>query len=66
MGILKEENAQGAAEYLLLLGGVIVIAIAAAVLYKNYVYGAGSAINSSTDMQNINQSLTDLSNKFNN
>ncbi len=65
MGILKEEAAQGAAEYLLLFGGVIVIAIVAAVLYKNYVNGAGNAINS-TDVQNINSKLSDLSNHIKN
>ena len=63
MGILKEEAAQAATEYLLLLGGVIVIAIVAAILYRNYVYGAGKEINS-TDVQNVNDKLGNLSNKF--
>jgi hypothetical protein len=65
MGILKEENAQGAAEFILIFGGVIVIVIIAAIFYKNYLNGAGNEINS-TDVDNINKSLNNLSNKFNN
>ena len=64
MGILKEENAQGAAEYILIFGGVIVIVIAAALYYKNYLNGMGTEINK-TDLQNINNSLTGLLTKFN-
>ena len=63
MGILKEENAQGAAEYILIFGGVIVIVIAAAIYYENYLNGAGNEINK-TDVQNINNSLTGLLTKF--
>ncbi len=65
MRILKEEAAQGAAEYILLLGGIIIIAIVAAVLYRNYVNEAGNAINS-TDVQNINKNLSSLSDKIKN
>ena len=36
MNFLKDEAGQGAAEYILLFGGVIVIAIAALVIYKAY------------------------------
>ena len=36
MEFLKDEGGQGAAEYILLFGGVIVIAIAALLIYKNY------------------------------
>ncbi len=34
MDFLKDEGGQGAAEYILLFGGVIVIAVAALVIYK--------------------------------
>jgi len=36
MKLLSDESGQGAAEYILLFGGVIVIAIAALVIYNNY------------------------------
>ncbi len=36
MEFLKDEGGQGAAEYILLFGGVIVIAIAALLIYKTY------------------------------
>ncbi len=34
MQMLKEENGQGSAELILLFGGIIVIAIAALIMYK--------------------------------
>ena len=64
MGILKEERGQGGAELLLIFGGIIVIAIAAGIYYKNYLNGTGQSI-SNTDVQNINKSLDNLTNKFN-
>ena len=36
MDIMKDEGGQGAAEYILLFGGVIVIAIAALLIYRAY------------------------------
>ncbi len=36
MNFLKDESGQGAAEYILLFGGVIVIAIAALIIYQSY------------------------------
>ncbi len=36
MKILYEEQGQGAAEYILLFGGVIVFAIAALLIYNSY------------------------------
>jgi hypothetical protein len=39
MDFFKDEGGQGAAEYILLFGGVIVIAIAALYIYYNYMEG---------------------------
>ena len=36
MEFLKDEGGQGAAEYILLFGGVIVIAVAALLIYNAY------------------------------
>jgi uncharacterized protein (UPF0333 family) len=63
MKILKEESAQGSAEFLMIFGGIIVIVVVAAIFYKNYLSGAGAEINK-TDVQNINDSLTNLTKKF--
>lgn len=63
MGIIKEEKAQGAAEYILLFGGVIVIVIIAAVYYKNYLNGSGEAIYTN-DTQDISNKLQGLKDKF--
>ncbi len=63
MGILEEETGQGAAEYLMIFGGVIVIVIAAAIYYNKYLSGMGQEINK-TDVDNINNSLTGLLPKF--
>ncbi|MDP3034374.1 MAG: class III signal peptide-containing protein [Methanobacteriaceae archaeon] len=52
MNFLKDEAGQGAAEYILLFGGVIVIAIAALVIYKSY-FGKTSPVNSTNDIQNV-------------
>ncbi|AEG18957.1 class III signal peptide-containing protein [Methanobacterium paludis] len=63
MGILKEESAQTSAELILIVGGIIVIAIVAAIFYKNYVNGLGNEINN-TDVANVNNNITDLKNEF--
>ncbi len=47
MKILKEETAQGSAEMILLFGGIIVIAIAALVFYRDYTEGLGNELNGS-------------------
>ncbi|GAB4310220.1 MAG: class III signal peptide-containing protein [Methanobacteriaceae archaeon] len=39
MEIVNDERGQGAAEYILLFGGVIVIAIAGLLIYNSYFVG---------------------------
>ncbi|MGZ7043291.1 MAG: class III signal peptide-containing protein [Methanobacterium sp.] len=62
MQIIKEDKGQGSAELILIFGGIIVIAIIAAVYYRSYLSGLGNA--SSSDVQNVNNNLTQLKNKF--
>ncbi|MCC7553492.1 MAG: class III signal peptide-containing protein [Methanobacteriaceae archaeon] len=51
---LKNENSgQGAAEYILLFGGVIVIAIAALYIYNAYFKNSSSGLNASSDVQKV-------------
>ncbi|MGC9517186.1 MAG: class III signal peptide-containing protein [Methanomicrobiales archaeon] len=63
MGIFNEEKAQGSAEMILLFGGIIVIAIVAAVYYRNYLSGLGNEINS-TDVENVTNSISNLKDLF--
>jgi hypothetical protein len=55
MEILKDEGGQGAAEYILLFGGVIVIAIAALLIYKSYF--SGQSFNSNSDVTSVRATL---------
>jgi uncharacterized protein (UPF0333 family) len=64
MQILKEDKGQGSAELILIFGGIIVIAIVAAIYYRDYLIGLGDEINR-TDVQNVTNSLNDLKRRFN-
>lgn len=56
--ILKREtNGQGAAEYILLFGGVIVIAIAALMIYKGYFSNAQTNLNASNDFEDLRNAM---------
>ena len=55
MDFLKEEKGQGAAEYILLFGGVIVIAVVAILLYKSY-FDNTQALSSSQDISKVRTS----------
>ena len=46
-------SGQGAAEYILLFGGVIVIAIAALLIYRSYFEGSTTGLNASNDVNNV-------------
>jgi hypothetical protein len=52
MGFVNDMGGQGAAEYILLFGGVIVIAIVALLTYGNY-FRSQSDINASSDMNSV-------------
>jgi uncharacterized protein (UPF0333 family) len=62
MQIIKEDEGQGSAELILIFGGIIVISIIAAIYYRNYLAGLGNA--SGSDVQNVNNNLSQLKNKF--
>jgi hypothetical protein len=57
MEILKDEGGQGAAEYILLFGGVIVIAIAALLIYRAYFSG-NTGLTASSDVSKVRASVT--------
>jgi len=56
MRFLKDEKGQGAAEYILLFGGVIVIAIVALILYRSYFQG--QTLSSNQDIQKVRTNLS--------
>ncbi|REE25171.1 class III signal peptide [Methanothermobacter defluvii] len=53
MKFLKDEAGQGAAEYILLFGGVIVIAIVALLIYKAYFDPSKSNLNAAGDIKEV-------------
>ncbi|BAM70979.1 conserved hypothetical protein [Methanothermobacter sp. CaT2] len=53
MKFLKDEAGQGAAEYILLFGGVIVIAIVALLIYRAYF--SKSDLNAARDISEVRQ-----------
>jgi len=63
MNILKDEKAQGSVELLLIFGGIIVIVIGAAIMYRDYVIGLSDEI-SANDVQNVVNNLTALKGKL--
>ncbi|HHX99817.1 MAG TPA: class III signal peptide-containing protein [Methanothermobacter sp.] len=56
MNIITDERGQGAAEYILLFGGVIVVAIAALLLYQAY-FESGAGIGSEADLHAVRESV---------
>ncbi len=57
MEILKDEGGQGAAEYILLFGGVIVIAVAALLIYNQY-FTQSSGLNATKDITSVRASVS--------
>jgi hypothetical protein len=52
MDIFNDEMGQGAAEYILLFGGVIFFSLAALMIYNNYVQGH-IGVNASQDISTV-------------
>lgn len=57
INIIKDEKGQGAAEYILLFGGVIIIALVALQIYSNY-FADGETFSAKNDAEQIRQNLT--------
>ncbi len=57
MSFLNDEHGQGAAEYILLFGGVIVIAIATLSIYRSYFDPGISPFNSNEDVLKLRASI---------
>ena len=59
MGLLNDESAQGSTEWILLIGGIIVIAVIAITVYLTYARGLGNGITSGN-----NSSLSNTTNQI--
>ncbi len=56
MNFFSDEYGQGAAEYILLFGGVIVIAVAALLIYRAY-FTSNSGFTASSDISKVRTSV---------
>jgi hypothetical protein len=64
IGIIEDEAAQTAAEYLMIFGGIIVIVLVAVISYQNYVRGVGGNITNGSEMNSVNNNLTAINNSL--
>ena len=56
---LKENSAQGAAEYILLFGGVIVIALLALTIYRSYMETSDTSLKAKDDIIDVRNTILD-------
>jgi hypothetical protein len=56
MNIICDEYGQGAAEYILLFGGVIVVAVAVLMIYNGY-FNSGAGNTAATDIPKVRTSV---------
>lgn len=54
----KDKSGQGAAEYILLFGGVIVIALAGLLIYRSYFSNNASGLNATQDISSIRNNVS--------
>lgn len=55
-----DNSGQGAAEYILLFGGVIVIALAGLLIYRSYFSNTASGLNATEDISSIRNNMTSI------
>ena len=56
--VSKDNTGQGAAEYILLFGGVIVIALAGLLIYRSYFSNNASGLNATQDISSIRNNVS--------
>ena len=56
MIFMEDEYGQGAAEYILLFGAIIVIAIAALLIYRDYLYTT-NPLNAASDVNGVRNNM---------
>jgi len=61
MDIISDTSGQGAAEYILLFGGIIVVAVAALLIYFNYFNPGINPYRASNDINHVRSSVSNSS-----
>ena len=55
--VKKDDSGQGAAEYIMLFGGVIAIAILALLIYSSYFSSGQTSLNASNDVNEVRNAM---------
>ncbi|WP_458403498.1 class III signal peptide-containing protein [Methanobrevibacter sp.] len=56
---MNENSGQGAAEYILLFGGVIVIALLALTIYRTYMETSDTSLKAKDDIMDVRNTILD-------
>ena len=57
--LINENSGQGAAEYILLFGGVIVIALLALTIYRSYMETRDASLKAKDDIMDVRNTILD-------
>ena len=57
--LINENSGQGAAEYILLFGGVIVIALLALTIYRTYMETSDTSLKAKDDIMDVRNTILD-------
>lgn len=57
--LINENSGQGAAEYILLFGGVIVIALLALTIYRSYMETSDTSLKAKDDIIDVRNTILD-------
>ncbi len=57
--LIDETSGQGAAEYILLFGGVIVIALLALTIYRTYMETSDTSLKAKDDIMDVRNTILD-------
>ena len=60
---IKDNDGQGSAELILIIGGIIVIILVVVSMYKSYLVDLGTEIDSN-EINTLNSSFSDIASKF--
>jgi len=64
MGIIEDEAAQTAAEFVLIFGGILVIVIIALIVYRNYINDMGEELVNGSEVQTVEKELQKIDSTF--